>query len=185
MKHRVCVRDALGWEKDMDRVDRLKYRRRGAAAVEFALVLPLFLILLSGVWEVGRMTEVQQILSNAAREGGRQASTSLTTNANVQQVVLLYLQNAFNDNDPTGNTGRQRTQNVVTTVSDLTHPSTDATNATQLDKFQITVTIPFRDVRWLKLPLVTSDATILTGQATWNSMKDRAYPSTITPPLGN
>jgi Flp pilus assembly protein TadG len=159
-------------------------QHRGAAAVELALILPLFLILFSGLWEVGRMTEVQQLLSNAAREGGRQASTGLINNSAVQQVVLTYLQNALNDNDATGNTGRLRTTNVVVTVKDLTTANTDPTAATQSDQLQVVVTIPFKDIRWLKLPLVTDDTTLLTGQATWLSAKDQAYPSTINPPLG-
>ncbi len=44
---------------------------RGAAAVEFALVLPLLLLLLVGVAEFGRAYNVQTRVSNAAREGVR------------------------------------------------------------------------------------------------------------------
>ena len=45
----------------------------GAAAVEFACCLPLLVLILSGLWEVGRITEVQGILSNSAREAARDA----------------------------------------------------------------------------------------------------------------
>jgi Flp pilus assembly protein TadG len=160
-------------------------RQRGAAAVELGLSLPLFLILISGVWEVGRIVEVQQVLSNAAREGGRQASSGLITTSAVQQVVSSYVKLALNDNDSTGATGVARTQNLTVTVSDVTNPNTDPSVATQLDVFQVTVTLPFKDVRWVNLPLVTTDSTILTGQATWYSMKDKAFPVTINPPAGN
>ena len=68
--------------------------RRGVAAVEAALLLPVALILMLGTWEIGRMVEVEQILNNAAREGGRAASGGQDTNSQVQQVVLNYLQNA-------------------------------------------------------------------------------------------
>ena len=44
--------------------------RRGVAAVEAALILPVALMLMLGTWEVGRMVEVSQVLNNAAREGG-------------------------------------------------------------------------------------------------------------------
>jgi Flp pilus assembly protein TadG len=44
---------------------------RGAAAVEFALVLPLLLLLVLGIAEFGRAYDVQTRLSNAAREGVR------------------------------------------------------------------------------------------------------------------
>lgn len=44
---------------------------RGAAAVEFALVLPVLLFLLLGIFEFGRIYNVQISLTNAAREGAR------------------------------------------------------------------------------------------------------------------
>ena len=44
---------------------------RGAAAVEFALVLPLLLLLVFGIVEFGRTFQVQATLSAAAREGVR------------------------------------------------------------------------------------------------------------------
>lgn len=44
---------------------------RGAAAVEFALVLPVLIILLLGMVEFARVFNVQISLSNAAREGAR------------------------------------------------------------------------------------------------------------------
>src|SRR5258708_40154497 len=49
-------------------------RRPAVAALEAALVLPLLFILLFGVWEVSRMIQVAQAVSNAPREGARQAS---------------------------------------------------------------------------------------------------------------
>jgi ABC-2 type transport system ATP-binding protein len=45
--------------------------RRGVAVVELAVLLPFLLVVLLGIWEVGRLIEVQQILNNAAREGAR------------------------------------------------------------------------------------------------------------------
>lgn len=44
---------------------------RGAAAVEFALVLPLLIILVLGMVEFGRAFQVQSTLAAAAREGVR------------------------------------------------------------------------------------------------------------------
>ncbi|GAA1829909.1 TadE/TadG family type IV pilus assembly protein [Microlunatus capsulatus] len=44
---------------------------RGAAAVEFALVLPLLVLLFAGVAEMGRIYYLQATLSGAAREGAR------------------------------------------------------------------------------------------------------------------
>lgn len=44
---------------------------RGAAAVEFALLAPVLIMILFGVMEFGRAYNVQIALSNAAREGVR------------------------------------------------------------------------------------------------------------------
>ena len=44
---------------------------RGAAAVEFALVLPVVLLLVCGIVDFGRALNIQITLSGAAREGAR------------------------------------------------------------------------------------------------------------------
>lgn len=44
---------------------------RGAAAVEFALVLPVLIVLILGLVEFSRLFNIQISLSNAAREGAR------------------------------------------------------------------------------------------------------------------
>lgn len=46
-------------------------RDRGAAAVEFALVLPVLLLVVIGIIEFGRAYNIQTTLSNAARDGVR------------------------------------------------------------------------------------------------------------------
>jgi TadE-like protein len=46
-------------------------RQRGVAAVEFALVLPLFLTLVLGAIDWGWFFFIDQIVTNAAREGAR------------------------------------------------------------------------------------------------------------------
>ena len=64
---------------------RRQRRERGAAAVEFALVMPLLLILVLGIFEFGRAYNIQATLSAAAREGVRvmavQNSSSAATAA--------------------------------------------------------------------------------------------------------
>ncbi len=46
---------------------------RGQSVVEFALVLPLLLLILFGITEFGRVWMTQNILTSAAREGARLA----------------------------------------------------------------------------------------------------------------
>jgi hypothetical protein len=44
---------------------------RGAVAVEFAILLPLMLLLLIGMVEFGRVFSTQIVVTNSAREGAR------------------------------------------------------------------------------------------------------------------
>jgi Flp pilus assembly protein TadG len=47
---------------------------RGAAAVEFALVIPVFLMLVLGTIDFGYYFFVSEVVTNAAREGARAAT---------------------------------------------------------------------------------------------------------------
>ncbi len=51
----------------------MRRRRRGQALVEFALVLPAFLIMLMAVVDIGRAIWAQNSVAAAAREGARYA----------------------------------------------------------------------------------------------------------------
>ena len=66
-------------------------QRRGAAIVEFAVVLPLLLTLLFGIIDFGWVFLVRQTLTNAAREGARVAvlrtSTVDDVGTRVRQVM--------------------------------------------------------------------------------------------------
>ena len=148
--------------------------RRAVAAVEFAAVLPLILTLLLGIWEVGRLIEIQQYLHNAAREAGRQAATGQLTDAQVQQVV-------------TQTRWRPRACRPATSLlpsQDLTTPANDVSAANYLDQIQITATIPYADVRFSLISLVTTPGQLITSQVQWVTMVDKPYPSSPTPPHG-
>ena len=128
-------------------------------------------MLILGTWEVGRMVEVSQILNNAAREGGRSASTGQYTNSQVQQTVLNYLKNA----------GLPSTL-ATATVTDLTTPGADCTTAAELDQLQIKVTIPFTAVRWSAATLVTNSSTTLNATTIFYSNNDQSYPTSTSVP---
>jgi Flp pilus assembly protein TadG len=154
-------------------------KRRGSASVEFAVIMAFLIpVLLTGLWEVGRMVEVTQVLSNAAREGARQSASGEWSDVQVASNVKLYLQQ---EGLPT--------QNVQVAVVNQGFPgnpnpaNNNPQNATDLDRLQVTVTIPWQDVQWINLSLVTNSATLLSGNANWASVKDRAYPAP-TPPAG-
>ena len=78
---------------------------RGVVAVELAIILPMFGILLLGVMELGGITRDYQILQNAAREGAQFAARSTnrtegltpteiaTIQTTVKQRIIAYLAN--------------------------------------------------------------------------------------------
>src|SRR3954471_22991764 len=72
-------------------------RRRaegGAAAVEFALVAPLLLLLVFGVISYGYMLSFRQALSQGAAEGARAAAVSPYPDASDKETAAL---DAIND----------------------------------------------------------------------------------------
>lgn len=66
-------------------------RRRGAAVLEFAIVAPIFFLMVFGLIEFGRMVMVHQLLVGAVREGARLAVIDGTTANEVEQTVRDYL----------------------------------------------------------------------------------------------
>lgn len=85
--------------------------------------------------EYGRMVMVQQVVSNASREGARQAVLDDTTTAEVSATVNRYLM-----------TGSIR----GATVTVAPNPPTDAEFG---DPVTVTVSIPFSQVNWLPSPM--------------------------------
>ncbi|NLF69393.1 MAG: pilus assembly protein [Candidatus Anammoximicrobium sp.] len=68
-----------------------RQRRSGAVMVEMALTLPVFLALILGIIEFGQAFMVQQIVTNAAREGARHGVLPGATNAAVLEKVRGHL----------------------------------------------------------------------------------------------
>jgi Flp pilus assembly protein TadG len=71
---------------------------RGVVAVEFALILPLLLILLLGMVEVSLMLYDQAIITNASREGARAGivlRTPKVSASEIEAVVLGYSENSL------------------------------------------------------------------------------------------
>lgn len=116
--------------------------RRGAAVVEFALISPVFFLLIFGMVEYGRMVMVQQILTNAAREGARMGVLDGATTAEVQNSVNTYLTGAS-------------ISGATTTVSP-NPPSSAAYGA----PVTVTITIPFTAVSWLPAPMYLGGRTL-------------------------
>ncbi len=146
-------------------------RRSGVASVEFAIILPILTALLFGIWEIGRMVQVSQVLINAAREAARQASTGTSNLSTIKSNVQTYVSGA--EPRVTNFTG------FDVTFTDVTRSTvTDPTGATQLDRFTITVVLPFDNVRWSVIKQFVPAGTNLRASVDWYSMKD--LPVTVT-----
>ncbi|MBA3318609.1 MAG: pilus assembly protein [Gemmatimonadales bacterium] len=68
--------------------------RAGQAMVEFAMVLPLLLLLLVGLIEFGRAWNLHQVVTDASREGARNAVLPTVDEDSVKKVVKRALANA-------------------------------------------------------------------------------------------
>ena len=66
---------------------------RGQAMIETAIALPLLLVMMVGIFEVGRAYETWQVLTNAAREGARMSVTPSGTPENTTALVREYMAN--------------------------------------------------------------------------------------------
>jgi len=87
--------DALKTQ-DSSRVTRF-CSQRGAAYLEFAMVLPFFLVFVMGIVEFGRGFNIYHNLTNACREGARQAAqqdanqVTLTAANEVRNRMVNYM----------------------------------------------------------------------------------------------
>lgn len=71
-------------------MNRLK-SERGTALLETALTLPIILLVSVGIFEFGRAYQMEQVLTNAAREGARVAVLPGMDQATVKDRVYAYL----------------------------------------------------------------------------------------------
>jgi Flp pilus assembly protein TadG len=63
------------------RTSRHRSRESGGAAVEFALVLPIFMLLVMGALDYGYFFFSEQVVAGAAREGARTGTMDAFANA--------------------------------------------------------------------------------------------------------
>ena len=106
-------------------------RRCGATLTEFAIVVPIFFLFVFGAFEFGRAIMVQQILTNAAREGARQAIVEGAVAADIEASVTSYL--------------------ASTTVAGATVTVVPSSLQTVGfgDEVTVTVSVPYDQVGWL------------------------------------
>ncbi|MFC4394948.1 TadE/TadG family type IV pilus assembly protein [Arthrobacter sedimenti] len=99
---------------------------RGAAAVEFAILLPLLLMLVLGTIEFGRAYNAQITLTNAARDGVRVMAINNDPTAakkaaqNAAASVSTIPVSDITLSSPTCSTGNQVTLTIKYTLSTIT-----------------------------------------------------------------
>jgi Flp pilus assembly protein TadG len=112
-------------------------KRLGAAAVEFAIVAPLFFLLVFGMIEFGRMVMIQQVITNASREGARKAVLDGESSSSVKSAVVTYMANG----------------GVTIATSNVTINPSDPTTTAAGSPVTVTVSVPFSQVSWLPSPM--------------------------------
>lgn len=114
--------------------------------VEFAIVAPIFFLVVLGIIEFGRMAMVQQVITNAAREGARVGILDDSTYATVDNKVRQYL-------------------NAAALKGGKVDVSPNPPSSAGFDQpVTVTVSIPFDDVSWLPAPFFIKNTT-LTAEA--------------------
>jgi len=169
------------------------------AALELAVCLPLMFLILSGLWEVGRITEVQNIMWNSAREAARDASLGQDNLSTIANNLLTYLQSAEPKAFAQGHTTTMKAPSAAgitlpanttgytcwdstanrelftITYTDKTNTSlTDPTTAKQLDRFELGVQVPYASVGWTPVARVTGK-TRLYVTMDWVSLVDSPF----------
>jgi Flp pilus assembly protein TadG len=162
-------------------------RRAGAAVVEMAVVLPLLLLLLIGVWELGRIIQVQHVLNNAARDAAR-----LAAQANTVSTTGAYTQLRFRSGTPNidGTIRNYLTASGITDHNGLvielqfvegSTPGSPGGSETDADpfrgvknqRFRVRIVLPYANVRWTTLTLI--NPTTLTTEAYWQCLVDDPF----------
>lgn len=135
-----------------------KPRRRGAALVEAAIVLPLLFTIILGIVEFGRGMMVGQMTVTAARMGARRSVIDGSTNADVEQKVQDFLGNSAGVD-----AGDVEVLITITPDPGNTTVGNEVGNAEVGDMINVTVRVPFDKVSWINGAFLTG--TKLTGQA--------------------
>jgi Flp pilus assembly protein TadG len=126
------------------RSDSTSRRRPGAAIVEMAMVLPIFVMIVLGIIEFGRAMMVGQMVTNAAREATRLAIIDGSTNSTVSSWITEFL------NDSIGVSASDVTVTItVDAAPGNPDPLDQIGNALPRDLVKVKVAVPFDKVSYI------------------------------------
>jgi len=129
-------------------IRRQRWMRRGAAAVEFALVVPVLVAVVVGAPDVSQFLNVGQTVSNASREGARRASDySVSDVATVTTTVRNYLAASF----PNLNSSQINSAATITVrdSSGGTITGSGLGNVASGATISVEVSLTYNSVRWI------------------------------------
>jgi Flp pilus assembly protein TadG len=129
---------------------------RGSAMVETAICIPLLLVLMVGIFEVGRAYETWQVLTNAAREGARMAVMPAASTADTTALVREYMANG------------QLTQAATASVIVDEGASIDV-NGTPVSASMVTVDYPFQFIMLQPIVRLVSPGATVGGPITMHA----------------
>lgn len=107
--------------------------KKGAAAVEFALILPILVVLTFGIIEFGLVLYDQAVITNASREGAR---TGVLYQQPAMSTAALQSEVATTVNDYCGNY-------LVSLGAKTASPTVDVTGDCQAPGNDITVSVTY------------------------------------------
>lgn len=127
--------------------------RRGAAAVEFALVATIFLMFVFAIFEIGRLVMLQQVMGEACRQGARRAILENAQEADVVSQVV----------------SRLSANSVPGATVSVTWPTkaaqSDMARLGFQDPVTVRATVPYSSVSWLP-PVWVLEGAVMEAQST-------------------
>lgn len=144
-------------------------RRRGATAVEFAIVLPFFLLFVFGLMEYGRARMINNLLKGSARTAARIGANEDVTTAEAGNVLRNMMGSSIDKNqiaiqvkdasvydNPNGNLPETASEYAAL-------PNIELSTADTRQLFLVRATVNYGDVAIVPLPWW--DNIVLEGQA--------------------
>jgi Flp pilus assembly protein TadG len=113
-------------------------RRRGAAVVEFALVAPIYFVLVLGTIEFGRCLMVTELLTEAARRGCRKGILEGTTTQQIKDAATNFLSTV-------GVSG----QTAQVLINDGAGNVSEAQTIPSYTEITVTVQVPVANITWM------------------------------------
>lgn len=170
-------------------------RRRGVAVLEMAIILPVLLLLIVGMYELSQLVRIRQVLDAATRDAARQASlgqrpvnTADPANPSlgtVKDVIQGYLGlQGFNVS------GLQVAVTQTGGGADLDPRTLNSSIGGSIGRFRLTASIPFDGNgsgggnRLISIPMKIISVPTISSTAEWFSMKNFPITNeTLNPPI--